>query len=120
MIMRHGTIFSDSGKNTHRNNSNDKYGWICFQLVSSIIIKWQNMFSDEISKSLTCYIVFVEIHNIRHQVDQYVLMTLKELSELLRMTSSTLHESVIYNFKQERFNLCLIRRLLREEGVNWR
>ena len=37
--MRHDTSLSESGKNTHRTNTYDKYGWICFQIVQSIDIQ---------------------------------------------------------------------------------
>ena len=39
MLMRHDMILSESWKITHRNNSNDKYGLVCFKLVSSIDIQ---------------------------------------------------------------------------------
>ena len=58
---------------THRNHSNDKYGWICFQLISSIdiqvtkYVKWQNGVKESWQNKLLAYdIVLIEIHNIRH------------------------------------------------------
>ena len=48
MIMRHDTILNESGKNTLRNNSNYKYGWIYFQVVSSSDIQVTKMFSDKL------------------------------------------------------------------------
>ena len=71
--MRHDTILRESGKMTNRNNSNDKYGSIFFQLVSSIdiqvtkYVKWRNRVKGSCqSKSLAYDIVLIEIHNIRH------------------------------------------------------
>ena len=58
---------------THRNHSNDKYGLICFQLVSSIdiqvkiYVKWQNGVKESWQNKLLAYDnVLIEIQNIRH------------------------------------------------------
>ena len=74
MIKRHDTILGESGKkHTQWNNSNFRYGWICFQLVSSIdiqvtkYVEWQNRVKGSWQhESLACYIVLIEIYNIRH------------------------------------------------------
>ena len=96
-------------KITHKKNSSDKYGWVCFQLISSIknqVTKYvgdkNRMKGSWQSKSFVYDIVLIEIHNIRDLVDKYDLKpmsVMRELSELLCMTSSSFHESVIYTLK---------------------